>query len=107
MFYPAGGGHGLRNLQFLNLRLFVCPPEKAFRPFGRKTLVSNKIFFFLFFKGAVDRGMHYIYKHDLPRINKDIKPFLSTHKTATRLNDRSCDVIRMAINQHILALLGI
>jgi hypothetical protein len=43
--------------------------------------------------------MHCIYKHDLPRINKEIKPFLSTHKTATRLNDRSCDVIRMAINQ--------
>ncbi len=61
----------------------------------------------MLFKGAVDRGMHSIYKHDLPRINKDIKPFLSTHKTATRLNDRSCDVIRMAINQHILALLGI
>ncbi len=51
--------------------------------------------------------MHYIYKHDLPRINKDIKPFLSTQKTATRLNDRSCDVIRMAIPQNILALLGI
>jgi hypothetical protein len=51
--------------------------------------------------------MHCIYKHDLPRINKEIKPFLSTHKTATRLNDRSCDVIRMAINQNILALLGI
>lgn len=50
--------------------------------------------------------MHCIYKHDLPRINKEIKPCLSTHKTATRLNDRSCDVIRMAINQHILALLG-
>ncbi len=58
------------------------------------------------FKGAVDRGMHCIYKHDLPRINKEIKPFLSTHKTATRLNDRSCDVIRMAVNQNILALLG-
>ncbi|CAF0795335.1 unnamed protein product [Rotaria sordida] len=54
---------------------------------------------------AVDRGMHCIYKHDLPRINKEIKPFLSTHKIATRLNDRSCDVIRMAINQNILALL--
>jgi hypothetical protein len=51
--------------------------------------------------------MHCIYKHDLPRTNKEIKSFLSTHKTATRLNDRSCDVIRMAINQHILALLGI
>jgi hypothetical protein len=50
--------------------------------------------------------MHCIYKHDLPRVNKEIKPFLSTHKTATRLNDRSCDVIRMAINQNILALLG-
>jgi hypothetical protein len=58
------------------------------------------------FKGAVDRGMHCIYKHDLPRTNQEIKPFLSTHKTATRLNDRSCDVIRMAINQHTLALLG-
>ncbi|CAF2758866.1 unnamed protein product [Rotaria sp. Silwood2] len=54
---------------------------------------------------AVDRGMHCIYKHDLPRVNKEIKPFLSTHKIATRLNDRSCDVIRMAINQNILALL--
>lgn len=50
--------------------------------------------------------MHCIYKHDLPRVNKDIKPFLSTHKTATPLNDRSCDVIRMAVNQNILALLG-
>ena len=56
--------------------------------------------------GAVDRGMHCIYKHDLPRTNQEIKPFLSVHKTATRLNDRSCDVIRMAINQHTLALLG-
>ncbi|CAF4492128.1 unnamed protein product [Rotaria sp. Silwood1] len=54
---------------------------------------------------AVDRGMHCIYKHDLPRVNKEIKPFLSTHKIATHLNDRSCDVIRMAINQNILALL--
>ena len=50
--------------------------------------------------------MHCIYKHDLPRTNAEIKPFLSTYKTATRLNDRSCDVIRMAINQHTLALLG-
>jgi hypothetical protein len=58
------------------------------------------------FQGAVDRGMHCIYKHGLPRTNQEIKTFLSTHKTATRLNDRNCDVIRMAINQHTLALLG-
>jgi hypothetical protein len=56
--------------------------------------------------GTVDRGMHCIYKHDLPRTIQEIKPFLAVHKTATRLNDRSCDVIRMAINQHTLALLG-
>ncbi|CAF4136021.1 unnamed protein product [Rotaria magnacalcarata] len=54
---------------------------------------------------AVDRAMHCIYKHDLPRINKEIKSSLSTHKIATHLNDRSCDVIRMAVNQNILALL--
>jgi hypothetical protein len=70
----------------------------------KKNHFFNEVFPFV--KGAVDRGMHCIYKHDLPRINKEIKPCLSTHKTATRLNDRSCDVIRMAINQHILALLG-
>ena len=50
--------------------------------------------------------MHCIYKHDLPRTSKEIKPFLSTHKSETRLNDRSCDVIRMAVNQNLLALLG-
>ena len=33
-------------------------------------------------------------------------PFLATHKTTTRLNKRNCDVIRMAVNQHVLALLG-
>lgn len=54
---------------------------------------------------TVDRGMHCIYKHDLPRTIKEIKPFLSTHKSETRLNDRSFDVIRMAVNQHLLALL--
>lgn len=49
--------------------------------------------------------MHCIYKHELPRTTKEIQTFLSTHTTATRLSHRSCDVIRMAVNQHVLALL--
>ncbi|CAF1173215.1 unnamed protein product [Adineta ricciae] len=55
---------------------------------------------------AVDRGMHCIYKHDLPRTTQEIQSFLTTHKSTTRLNDRTCDVIRMAINQNLLAILG-
>lgn len=96
-----------------SLRQLICdesPKGNCICKWEKRKLSTFYSFFFLqrkqFIEGAVDRGTNCIYQYDLPRTKETLESFVLNRTKSRRLSSRICDVIRMASNENLLALLG-